>query len=81
MNPAFSDSTTSCLQDDASAQIVTEQEENIRNFSSRSADAGDHHLLYATVCFNAEAAAQPGERVQSAAGPSDVYTVIQHRES
>ncbi len=77
-------SISSCLQDDASAPMICEHKENICSVSSPSTEAGDRnisedvHLLYSTVCFHTEAAAQPRSQTRSAAGPSEVYATIRH---
>lgn len=81
-NPVSNSSISSCLQDDASAPMICEHEENICSVSSPSTEVGhqhiseDVHLLYSTVCFNTEAAAQPRSQIRSAAGPSEVYAII-----
>lgn len=83
-NPVSNSSVSSCLLDDSSAPIIDKDEENICSVSNPFTEAGDQHilggvhLLYSTVCFNTEAAAQPRRQIRSAAGPSEVYATIRH---
>ncbi|XP_070684568.1 uncharacterized protein [Pempheris klunzingeri] len=77
------DSTVYC-NDEASAGIINQQEENVCSVSRPSIETGDQHttegihLLNTTVCFSTEAAAQPRRQTRSAAGPSGVHTTKNH---
>ncbi|XP_049428714.1 CMRF35-like molecule 8 isoform X2 [Epinephelus fuscoguttatus] len=72
---------------DAPATVISQRVDNVYSITSPSTEPGDQHitedvhLIYSTVRFNTEAAAQPRRQITSAAGPSEVYAAIMHPQT